>query len=296
MNRKVEPRGNAVPINIPASPISRKSIGRMLMDAGKLTPANVERILSLQQELGLRFGETARRLGLIAEEDIQQVLAYQFNYPYMPAGTGKYSTELIAAYMPFSEQVEMLRAVRMQLMLRWFAKGNKALVVASVDMDASSAMLVANLGVVFSQLGEKTLIVDANLRQPCQQDIFNLKNRDGLSELLVGRVGLDAIAEVDSFRDLSVLPAGVVPPNPQELICGESFADLAGSLFSRFSVILYDVPAFSAGSDVLAIAARVGGVLLVARKEHTRLREIEEVSRQLRQSGAEILGSVLIDL
>jgi chain length determinant protein tyrosine kinase EpsG len=296
MNRKVEPRGNAVPINIPASQISRKSIGRMLMDAGKLTPANVERILSLQQELGLRFGETARRLGLIAEEDIQQVLAYQFNYPYMPAGTGKYSTELIAAYMPFSEQVEMLRAVRMQLMLRWFAKGNKALVVASVDMDASSAMLVANLGVVFSQLGEKTLIVDANLRQPCQQDIFNLKNRDGLSELLVGRVGLDAIAEVDSFRDLSVLPAGVVPPNPQELICGESFADLAGSLFSRFSVILYDVPAFSAGSDVLAIAARVGGVLLVARKEHTRLREIEEVSRQLRQSGAEILGSVLIDL
>lgn len=295
MKSIVEPRKNAVPISIPVSSKSKPIMGRMLVESGKLTPAHVDRVVQVQQDLGLRFGEAALRLGLISAADIQHVLAKQFDYPCLPAGEGQYSSELVAAYEPFSEQVEMLRAIRMQLMLRWFATGHKALVVAGVDPDAGAAVLAANLGVVFSQLGEKTLIVDANLRQPCQQGLFKLPDREGLSDMLVGRVGLEIISGLESFTDLSVLPAGTIPPNPQELVCGKIFADLTENLASRFNVILYDAPAFSLGSDLLAIAARVGGVLLVACKEKTRLPELEEATRQLRQSGAEIVGSIMID-
>src|SRR5471030_164139 len=86
------------------------SIGGLLLESGKITPENAERVLRMQKELGIRFGEAAQRLGLITEADIQHVLARQFDYPYLLKGETKYASELVAAYQPFSQQVEKLRA------------------------------------------------------------------------------------------------------------------------------------------------------------------------------------------
>lgn len=271
------------------------SIGGLLLASGKITPENAERVLRMQKELGIRFGEAAQRLGLITEADIQQVLARQFDYPYLQQGEGKFSQRLVAAYQPFSAQVETLRAIRSQLMLRWFARGHKSLVVLGVDQDDGASLFCANLAVVFSQLGEHTLLVDADLRRPEQHDIFDLKGRQGLSDMLAGRAEAEAIAKIDSFVALSVLAAGTLPPNPQELLSRPSFAALSASVESRFDAVLYDVPALSMGSDALAVAARVGGVLLVARKDQTRLADISILLDQVTRSGAEVVGSVLVD-
>jgi chain length determinant protein tyrosine kinase EpsG len=149
--------------------------------------------------LGIRFGEAAQRLGLITESDIQQVLARQFDYPYLQAGEGSYSPKLLAAYQPFSNQVEQLRAIRSQLMLRWFARGHKGLVIIGVDSGEGTSLFAANLAVVFSQLGEHTLLVDSNLRKPSQHEIFDLKARQGLSDILAGRADTDVVAKVDAF-------------------------------------------------------------------------------------------------
>lgn len=271
------------------------SIGGLLLESGKITPENAERVLRMQKELGIRFGEAAQRLGLITEADIQQVLARQFDYPYLQRGTGNFSEKLIAAYQPFGPQVETLRAIRSQLMLRWFARGRKALVVASVNPEDGADIFAANLAVVFSQLGEQTLLVDANLRTPQQHEVFGLKGRQGLSDLLAGRGELSAIAKIDSFVDLSVLGAGTLPPNPQELLSRASFATLNDQLESGYDVVLYDVAAFSSGADALAVAARAGGVLLVVRKNHTGIDDIAAVSEQLARNGVEIVGTVLND-
>src|ERR1700739_1810787 len=160
---------SALPTSTPSLPArGDSSIGGLLLESGKITPENAERVLRMQKELGIRFGEAAQRLGLITEADIEQVLAQQFNYHYMPRGTGAFSDKLIAAYEPFGQQVETLRAIRSQLMLRWFARGRKALVVVSVNPEDGAAIFAANLAVVFSQLGEQTLLVDGNLRTPQQ--------------------------------------------------------------------------------------------------------------------------------
>lgn len=269
------------------------NIGSMLLDQGKLTPEDAERVLRLQKEKQIRFGEAALQLGLITDADIQQVLARQFDYPYLQAGQGQYPAELVAAYQPFSQQVETLRAVRSQLMLRWFSSGRKSLAVVSVNPGEGASFLIANLAVVFSQLGEQTLLVDANLRTPRQHEIFNLKGRQGLSDILARRAGIEAMSKVDSFVDLSVLPAGTLPPNPQELIGRASFGELNESLENRFDVILYDVSAFATGADALEIAARVGGVLLVIRQHHTRLADIDVIRDQLVRSGVEVVGAVV---
>lgn len=271
------------------------SIGGLLLEAGKITPENAERVLRMQKELGIRFGEAAQRLGLITEADLQHVLARQFDYPYLLPGEGKFPEQLVAAYQPFSKQVEALRAVRSQLMLRWFARGHKSLVIMSVGAGDGASMFTANLGVVFSQLGEQTLLVDANLRQPRQHEVFGVQTKQGLSDMLAGRADQGVIEKVDSFVDLSVLAAGTLPPNPQELLSRSTFTQLRQQLENQFDVVLYDVPAHASGSDALAVASRIGGVLLVVRKDHTKMSRIGELSEQLTQSGVQLIGSVLVE-
>lgn len=274
---------------------SERNIGRVLLDMGKITPEDAERVLRLQKDSGQRFGEAAKSLGLVTESDIQRVLATQFDYPYLQLGQGNFAPELAAAYHPFSAEVETLRAVRSQLMLRWFASGHKTLAIASVNPDEGASLFASNLAVVFSQLGEKTLLVDANMRTPRQQEVFDLPAKQGLSDILAGRADLNAIAKINSFVDLSVLCAGTLPPNPQELVSRPSFNELNQNLALNYDVILYDVSAFSAGADALAVAARAGGVLLVVRKNKTRLDDIREVSEQLGRFGAEVVGSIMLD-
>ena len=271
------------------------SMGALLLDSGKITAENAERVLRMQKELGIRFGEAAQRLGLVTEADIQQVLARQFEYPYLQRGEANFSPNLVAAFEPFSPQVEALRAVRSQLMLRWFARGRRALAVVGVGEGDGVSMFSANLAVVFSQLGEQTLLVDANLRHPCQHEIFDLKGRQGLSDVLAGRASLDAVERIPNFVDLSVLPAGTLPPNPQELLARASFRALNTQLESRYDVVLYDVPPFSKGVDALAVASRAGGVLLVARKDRTRISNVSRMAEQMAQAGAEVIGSVVVD-
>lgn len=289
MNQATIPMAAAVPARNAGT-----SIGGLLLETGKITPEGAERILRMQKELGIRFGEAAQRLGLVTEADIQQVLARQFDYPYLQPGEGKYSPQLVAAYNPFSPQVETLRAVRSQLMLRWFARGHKSLVIMSARPGDGASLFAANLAVVFSQLGEQTLLVDANLRKPRQHEVFTLTQRQGLSDVLAGRADLNAMTRIESFVDLSVLGAGTLPPNPQELLSRDSFTALNTQMESRFDVVLYDVPAGGTGSDALAVAARAGGVLLVARKDVTPLSAVAALSDELAQNGVKIVGSVLV--
>ena len=272
------------------------SIGKVLLNMGKITPEQAERVLRLQRDEGMRFGEAARSLGLISEADIQQVLAHQFNYPYLQPGQGKFPVELVAAYQPFSAQVEVLRNVRSQLMLRWFATGRKTLAIASVNSKEGASLFAANLAVVFSQQGENTLLVDANLRTPRQHQVFGLKGKQGLSDVLAGRAHLaTTIANIDSFVDLSVLQAGTLPPNPQELVSRSTFDDLVVAIAEPFDVVLFDTSSLSTGADALAVAARAGGVLLVARKDVTSLTDLSNAATELVRNGVEVVGSVMVD-
>jgi len=270
-------------------------IGMLLRESGKITADDVERVLRLQEKHGTRFGEAAQSLGLVSHKDIQQVLARQFNYPYLQPGEEKYPAELVAAYQPFTAQVEAYRALRSQLMLRWFISGRKALALVSVDSNNGASLLIANLGVLFSQLGTQTLIMDANLRDPRQHQIFDLKGRQGLSDILAGRAGVESIAKVKSFADLSILPAGTVAPNPLELISRTTFNDLTEGLSTRFDIMLIDTPAYLRATDAMAIASVVGGVLLVASRDKTRLGDVERISEQLTRIGVEVVGSVLVE-
>ena len=268
-------------------------IGRLLIKLGKISAEDTENILHTQQEHGLLFGDAALKLGLISEADIRQVLALQFNYPYLLEGQGNYSNELIAAYQPFSPKVEALRALRSQLMVRWFNDNNKSLAIVSANEGEGVSYLTANLAIMFSQLGMRTLLIDANMRDPRQHILFNLKEHRGLSDIIAGRAGLDVVTQVEFFENLSVLGAGTSPPNPQELLNRASFTYFIDQASDQYDIVLVDTSPATYTADAQVTVSRCGGALLVSRLNHTRLSDLTEVRNQIAVTGASLVGAVI---
>jgi protein-tyrosine kinase len=276
-----------------------RSIGAILMDAGVLSTDDAERVLKLQKEQNLRFGDAAIRLGVLSEDDIRFALSHQFNYAYLSlAGDRPVSEELVAAYQPFSYEVEQLRAIRSQLLLRWFDKESKrnVLTVISADRGEGRSYSAANLAVVFSQLGERTLLVDADLRAPRQHELFRIENKVGFSSVLAGRADAgSAVVRIPYFANLSVLPSGPIPPNPQELLNRPLFDKLLEKASETFDVVLIDTSGMSWGADANLIAVRAGAALVVARTSASKISEFGEMVSALTRSGVAVVGSVLND-
>lgn len=278
-------------------PTSNRSIGAILVDAGRLTTDGAERILHLQKKQDMRFGDAAIKLGLLDDDDIRFALSSQFEYPYLPADDESLSPTLVAAYAPFSPAVEQLRALRSQLMLRCFDGDarSSALAIVSPEAGEGRSFIAANLAIVFSQLGERTLLIDANLRAPRQHELFKLGHGAGLSDLLAGRANSWGAQRVRAMRGLSILPAGAVPPNPQELLGRPAFASALQSFANDYDVILIDTPAAADFADAQTIAARAGTALIVARSGRSAMAGIGDLMRGFQQSGTTIVGSVLND-
>lgn len=283
-----------------AEPVADTRIGNLLQQAGKLTADNAERVARLQPELGLRFGEAAMRLGLVNQDDIDTVIAHQFACPATASATSALSPRLVAAFHPASPQGDTLRAIRSQLLLRWFGSGRHALAISGAGPGDASSVLAANLALVFAQLGQRTLLVDANLRQGVQRALFGLhggagRAPAGLSDVLAGRARLDAIAHVPGFDTLALLGAGTVPPNPQELLERPSFSALHTQLGMQYDVVLYDIAPTSHGAEMLAVAVHAGAALLVAQKNRTPLVALQRLAQQLADAQVAVIGSVLVE-
>src|SRR5688500_3905767 len=181
-----KPTDNVLPIDGATSRpgsggMPARHIGAILVDEGKLTASDAEQVLARQRELGWRFGEAAIELNLITDSDLRQALAKQYEFPYLVSGPDGVSKELIAAWDPFHPGVEELRGVRTQLLVRWFdpGAGRRTLAVTSPSAGEGRSFVTANLAVVFSQLGPRTLVIDADFRAPRPQVIFNVSDRFG---------------------------------------------------------------------------------------------------------------------
>lgn len=269
-------------------------IGKLLQDAGKLKPQDMERVLQLQQKENLRFGEAAQKLGLVNEEDIRQALSQQFEYPCIPADEASLSPELTAAIQPFGREAEALRTVRSELLLRWFQDGRRTLAIGSVRASEGASYLAANLAVLFAQMGRRVLLVDANLRQPRQHQIFGLGHGMGLADVLAERAPTLQTHDVKAFPTLSVLPAGSPAPNPAELLARPGFGALLSSLQANYDMILLDTAPSELGADFQLVAARVGGMLIATRRNVGRLAPLGALKDKIKLTGAEVVGAVVL--
>lgn len=275
------------------APTQVGKIGRVLLESGRLTEQQAEKVLLRQQERKIRFGEAAIELGYITEADIQFALARQFSYAYLQPGDGLVSEQVVAAYHPYTPYVERLRSLRSQLNQSWIQKGRKSLVLVSDEAGSGCTELAANLAVVFAQLGERTLLVDADLRDSQQHLLFKLTNRQGLTDILADRADIGCINKINRLPGLSVLTSGTPAPNPQELLARPQFKLLLDELEQRYDVIVIDSPALEGCVDAQVIAAPVQGVVLVANQHETKAQALQDAVSLIRNTGAQVLGCVL---
>jgi len=278
---------------------SDRTLGVILVDSGVLSIEDAQRVIDLQREKKMPFGEAAIALGLVSQADIRDALSHQYQYSYVSrAAASQVNPELVAAYQPFSHEVDKLRAIRSQLMLRWFDKelGHAMLAILGAGRLEGGSYLAANLAIVMAQMGERTLLIDADMRSPRQHVLFALNNQLGFSSVLAGRAEISHVVKpIDYIDNLSVLPAGPTPPNPQELLNRASFNQLLEWTALNYDIVLLDTSSLASGADAMMIAGKAGAAVVVARANATKLSAFTQMINDLKRSGINVVGSVLND-
>jgi chain length determinant protein tyrosine kinase EpsG len=283
--------GDAAP-----APIARHApLGDILAAARNFDSDQVERVLGYQRTHGVRFGEAAVALGLVSAQAVAQALSHQFRYAVDTAGSAGLHADLVMARLPFSPQAEVVRGVRAQLKMKLAARpeGRRAVAVLSPQAGDGRSWLAANLAVAFSQFGLRTLLIDADLRQPRQHLLFKLTNASGLSNMIGGRAESLQIDAVPSLPSLFVLPVGAEPPNPLELLESAAFERLLQDVQTQFDHVIVDTPALQRGMDGPVVAAACGSALMVLRKGITPLAAAQDLAAMLADGAATLAGVVL---
>ncbi|MBK1725917.1 hypothetical protein CKO13_02560 [Halorhodospira neutriphila] len=270
-----------------------RRIGGSLAEGGKLSESDLERVLQYQQEHRVRFGEAAIKMGLVAREEVDTVLARQFAYPRVEPGSGQVDPALEAAVAPWSERSERLRGLRAELMLRYFNEPrSRILPVVGLDEGAITSDLTANLAVVFAQLGTNTLLIDADLREPRLHELFSRPNRQGLSDALAGR-GLAEPHRCEAFDSLGLLNGGTPAPNPQELLASERYRALSERVSHEYEVVLVNTPPLTRSTDAQLAAVNAGAALLVAQAGRTSFEQLRRAARRMEALGVTLVGATL---
>jgi len=269
------------------------NIGYLLLTEGKITESQAEKVIELQKKDNIRFGQAAMKLGFISEEDLQKVLSHQFSFPFVSSELSNFDKRLIAASKPFDLSVEKLRSLRSNLLLRWFEQGHKSVTFAGYDQKTITDVISANMAVLFSQLGENTLLVDANLRDPIQHNLLGVPNKLGLTDILADRAKIDVIHRVGSLPKFSILTAGTQVPNSQELLSKDSLSGLVKELENNYDVIIFNTTPLAQAADAQFITSRTKGVVLVVNRHQTPVRSLKEIKDKIEHSGSVVLGCIL---
>lgn len=247
----------------------------------------------VQKRTGMRFGEAAVALALVSQEDVLWALSRQFRYPYLREPERARSAGIVMASDPYGAPAEAFRDLRSQVVAAQLSHGRRALAVLSPQAGDGRSFVAANLALAFSQMGERTVLVDANLRTPALHTLLGVPARASLSSLLCGLPVARPFDCSADMPDLHVLQAGTPPPNPLELLEQPMFRRLMHELQQRFDRVIVDTPAAQGRADARVIAAACGQAVLVGRKHRTATDALVHLRDGLRQAEVDVVGVIV---
>ena len=205
----------------------------------------------------------------------------------------KNDTELVVDKKPKAVTSENIRTLRANLQFSSIDKELKTLLITSTIPGEGKSYISSNLAISFAQAGKKVLIIDCDLRKGRQHRMFKLNSRKGLSNLLISDNSYkDYIAET-KIENLYVIPRGVVPPNPSELLGSKKNVQLIEELKKHFDIIILDGAPITGLSDSLIISSIVDKVLIVSSINRTPKTELKNIKKSLENVGANIAGLVI---
>ena len=195
-----------------------------------------------------------------------------------------------------SALAEAYRNVRSAFLFSGVADRTKALLLTSAVPREGKTTTCLNLAVSLSQIGERVLVVDGDLRRGELHKFFGLEGGRGLSDVLIGQAKPDAVIQRTVIPNLDFVATGPLPPNPSEIILRpemKAFLDFAGRTYDR---ILFDCPPIMAVSEAVIMAAMMDAVLFVVWAGQTSRKLSQLAIQLLRERGAHLIGCVLNNL
>jgi capsular exopolysaccharide synthesis family protein len=205
-------------------------------------------------------------------------------------------TELAAQHLPKSQMSEAFRALRTSILLSRADHPPQVILVTSALPREGKTTAAANLAVTLAQLGDSTVIVDADLRKPGIGRLLNLGGGKyaGLSSYLAGVSSLDQVCVPHpTIPNLVAIPTGPIPPNPADLLSSYKLADGITELRTKFKFIVIDSPPVMAATDAVILSVQADGVLLVVRSGETPKAAFTRTRDLLNSVKCRILGVVL---
>ncbi len=202
-------------------------------------------------------------------------------------------TRLVTHFDPKSPISESYRTLRTNIQFKNKQTKRHVILVTSSAPKEGKSTTVANLAITMAQMGNKTVLIDADLRRPVMHSIFNLRKENGITNYLIGNKELDDIIKPTFVDNLSIIPCGPLPPNPSELLGSEEMLDLINQLKNKYEVILFDSPPVIAVTDAAILSTLVDGIILVIKAHQTHREAIKRAKNLLDNAEARVFGSLL---
>lgn len=236
--------------------------------------------------------EVSDRLGVPVMGMIPAIQATDL--PGAPSAPG--INRIVTHADPHSPVAEAYRSLRTNLAFARSQQGIRSLVLTSPGPSDGKSTTVANLAITFAQQGQRTLLVDADLRRAVLDKSFGVPRSPGLTDVIVGEKSVTQASHATQVPNLFVMGSGQLPPNPSELLGSAAMRNIVRDAAEQFDIVLFDSPPLLAVTDAAVISTIVDGTLLIVRMASTQRKAVARAVAQLRAVHARLLGSVLNDI
>lgn len=191
---------------------------------------------------------------------------------------------------------ESYKTIRTNLQFAMAGSDKKSIVISSSFPAEGKSITCANTSITLAQTAKRVLLIDADLRKPTQHKIFRVDNSHGLSTILVGFDKLGEAMHKDVDKNLDLITAGPIPPNPSELLGSNRMDILLEKLNEFYDYIVIDTPPVNVVTDAVVLAAKTAGVALVSRQNITTFDEIKKALDAISFAKAKVLGVIVNDV
>ncbi|WBM72057.1 tyrosine-protein kinase Wzc [Buttiauxella sp. WJP83] len=202
-------------------------------------------------------------------------------------------SQLLAVGNPTDLAIEAIRSLRTSLHFAMMQAPNNVLMLTGVSPSIGKTFVCANLAAVISQTNKRVLLIDCDMRKGYTHELLGTTNTNGLADVLSGHAEISRCAQKTSVPNFDLVPRGVVPSNPSELLMSERFAELVAWASKSYDLVLIDTPPILAVTDAAVVGRHAGTTLMVARYAVNTLKEVETSLSRFEQNGIKVRGVIL---
>jgi tyrosine-protein kinase Etk/Wzc len=202
-------------------------------------------------------------------------------------------SRLITHLDPKSPVSEAYRTLRTNLQFSKIDRKLRSMLVTSAGPKEGKSTTIANLAIAMAQIGQRVVVVDADLRRPIIHSIFALNKDEGLTNYLMDAISYEQMIKPSILDNLYVITSGILPPNPSELLASDKMQRLIEKLCEEFDIVLFDSPPVIAVTDAAILSTKLDGTILVISSGQTSHEALNRANTLLANVNSRMLGVLL---